>query len=299
MKRKGTLLVGVIVLLTACSPEEVPLPQGTQTVRGYVQSVPFSLKKRGTHVLRTESGGQILYYVESREVNLRALEGRMTTLTGTFEKNIDPVLPLVLIVSDVEATKEEKTKIWSVPALGLLIDTPLSWKASIRGKVAEFTASGSSTPILTIAIRHRATTAGSTHSAIPGEEAVLVGQRLGYGVFDDAAKTWTVRVESIQPTASGTDDLLLSFSLQDGAAQPSTAARLEQFRKILRSVRFGTAQTSKPTSSAQAQSSAGSVGSVTGGEFTPCGGPAGVLCPKGFYCKVTEPTTESGVCTKR
>lgn len=294
MKRTSILLLALAVLLVSCaSRSSAPLPQGPQTIRGYVEAVPFSLKRRGTHVLRQGSGGTLLSYLESREVNMHTLEGKTVTLTGTFERNSDPGLPPVLVVSDVQGAQAERTRPWTIPALGLSLDLPHHWRGSIRGAVAEFTESGAVAPILTMVLRNRPLAGGSSQSgAPPSLESLLVGSRLAYAELLE--QTWSVRIRDPEGGGAHQQDLIFSFTLPPSL--PSDLP-LQRYRAILQTVRFVRAGSSATSSSAAM--SAESSSSVTGGEGSPCGGSAGILCPRGTYCRVTDAVADTGTCTKR
>ncbi|MSR86925.1 hypothetical protein EXS70_02010 [Candidatus Peribacteria bacterium] len=58
----------------------------------------------------------------------------------------------------------------------------------------------------------------------------------------------------------------------------------------------------RASSSSSRNAGASSQGPSSGratGEGAPCGGSAGILCPSGFYCRITDPVGESGLCAKR
>ena len=70
----------------------------------------------------------------------------------------------------------------------------------------------------------------------------------------------------------------------------------EMFLQTIRSIKFGR----EGASSSQAKSSAGSEESAAlSGLGKPCGGDAGILCPAGQYCDVTDLAANIGMCKKR
>lgn len=295
------LVLGML-FLSACEEAEIPLPQGVQTVRGYLQPVPFSLKRRGTHALYTGSGGTMIVYAESSAVNLRLLQDQDVELEGVFEKNTEAGALPVFVVRKVLAGSSEQMRPWAIPALNLSVNLPKSWKGSIKGGSASFTASGFTMPILTITTRKVAPAVSGQPLYVPlpvssvGGELLVVGLRKATVDSDAAAEAWVVRVA---PSASGTVETVFTFGLQ-----PATpvASQVLLYRNILKTVAFtGSPVTSSSSSSpAKSGSSASATsGSRTGGEGSACGGVAGILCPKGLFCKITDTVSESGVCTKR
>lgn len=296
------LLLGVL-FLTACEKAEIPLPQGVQVVRGYLQPVPFSLKRRGTHALYTGSGGTMIVYAESTGVNLRLLEGQDVELEGVFEKNSEVGALPVLVVGKILAGSDEQMRPWAIPALGLSVNLPKSWKGSIKGGSATFTASGFTMPVLTITARKTARAAsgqpvyGPLPVSSPGE-LLVVGLRKALADVDAASEAWVVRVA---PSPSGTSETIFTFALQ--SASP-VASQVLLYRNILKTVEFKAATMSAASSATSSIPQSGSSASATsgsraGGEGSVCGGVAGILCPKGLFCKITDAVSESGVCTKR
>ncbi|MBI2635820.1 hypothetical protein HYW84_00640 [Candidatus Peregrinibacteria bacterium] len=288
------VIIGVI-LVAACEKPDTPLPVGIQTVHGYLQPVPFSLKRRGTHALYSGSGGEMMAYAEGIVVNLRQIERQDVEVEGVFEKNIVRDDLPVFVVQRVLHAANEQMRRWTIPALGLSVALPKSWKGGIKGGSAMFTASGSSVPVLTITVRKAPPAApenplyGPLAAGNPGE-LMTVGSRKATAVVSVADQTWTARVA---PAPSGKSETIFSFALQS-----SLKIELQQplFRNILKTVEFNSAalQTLQSESSVS-----GAADSRASGEGAACGGVAGILCPKGQFCKITDSIGESGVCTKR
>lgn len=302
VKTVSVLFVCVALLgVSACETKAV-LPTGVQTIHAVVQSVPFSLKRRGTHGL-LDSQGTMFAFAESTAVNLRALEGREVDLEGIYEQNTDDEALPVVVVQKVINGGEEELRSWKIPALGLTVHLPRSWKGVVQGKTAAFTATGSAAPVLTITTVAGAQTssAGSQYGALPSPsiDAFVVGLRKATAEMNADGDRWVVRVVSAD---SRTD---FAFSLTEGSAEQQVAS----FRRFLKTVTFDSgASASKATSSrASSMPAPSSVSGSTGssgtsrasGEGSPCGGVAGILCPKGFYCKIADSTTETGTCVKR
>ncbi len=296
-----SLLLGIL-LLSGCGKSEVPLPKGIVTVHGYLQPVPFSLKRRGTHGLMTASGGTLIAYAESSTVNLRLLEGQEVELEGMLERNTNPDDSPVFVVQKVLSGSAELLRPWKIPALGLSLSLPMSWKGTIKGASATFSISGSTLPPSALTIITRKVPAASSQplygplsvSSASAEEYLLVGLRKAVATVD-ADGLWIVRVA---PPASGGLETVFTF--------PSLPLELHRVphRNILKTVTF---MTTGGTSSSRGSSvmivppaSSGSAESNRAqGEGSACGGVAGILCPKGLYCKITDIAGESGVCTKR
>lgn len=303
--------------LAACGKQvEFPVPAGIQTIKGVLQPVPFSLKRRGTHAILGPDG-KLFSYAESREVHLGTLEGIEVTMIGSFEKNTDASLPPVLIIQKIEGMAHEGSRPWIIPALALSLDLPRSWKGTIRGATAEFTASGSTVQMLTI-IRHRTANAGprplygplpviespSSSSSVAGD-VFVVGLRRASALFSDDRRSWAV---SVGDGAQGAgDETVFSFALR---ADLSSELQIAAFRNILGTVTFhgvaagvSSASVFRASSAGPVRQSGGSAGSAAAGsraagEGAPCGGTAGILCPKGLYCRIASPADDSGVCVR-
>ncbi len=307
MRRIPLLLLCVTLFVTACEKDpEFPIPVGVQTVRAVLKPVPFSLKRRGTHALIAPDG-KMAAYAESTAVNLRALEGREVELQGIFEKNSDPAALPVLVVQKVISSGEEDVRPWVIPALSLSLKLPRSWKGSIQGKSASFSASGFTLPILTISQR---TVVNANPNPLYGPlptlsssdasaELLVVGRRKAHTL--ETETSWIVSVP-LSPNDSGRE-YVFSFAFRSNL---STEDQRAAYRKILQTVEFTVsgAPSSVPKSSASvpsglSSSDSGSNTSRASGEGAPCGGVAGILCPKGLYCKITEPISETGVCVRK
>jgi hypothetical protein len=302
-KTAAVFLIGLGILLAGCSTPELTIPEGVQTVHGYVKSVPFSLQRRGTHAILTASGGSLLFYAESTAVNLRSLEGREADLQGIFEKNSDPKALPVLVVSKIIGGEEE-LKAWSIPALSLSLKLPHSWKGTLKGGSATFTATGFTVPVLLITQKAAAAKSSQPlYGPLPlpasgtASETFVVGIRKASA--ERSALAWTVRIASA--TAQG-PETVFTFALKASESDK----QIESYKKILRTVEFtaGKSSSAAAASSTISRPSASSFGNGSStsraqGEGAACGGAAGILCPAGLYCKITDPLSDSGTCTKR
>lgn len=299
--KRFTICLFLVMLVTGCAAKEIDLPQGIRTVRGYVQSVPFSLQRRGTHALLTASGGTMIAYAESSTVNLRLLEGQDVELEGVLEKNIAVRDSPVFVVQKVLSGGTDQRRSWSIPALHLSVTLPRSWTGTITGGSARFTASGFVVPVLTIATRTTVPSPppNSLYGPLPPSAngaLLIVGQRTATADIDAASEAWVVRVS---PAQHATLETVFTFALHPAfPVDPQIAA----YGSVLRSVAFMSPtvfSAAAVSSSSAVLPNTGSSAFRMGGEGTVCGGVAGILCPKGFFCKITDLVGDSGTCTKR
>ncbi len=256
-------LVAVLMLTSCQKPQEEVLPQGPQTMTGILVPLPISVSRRGTHALM--QNGHSTYMVESSTVNLRHFEDVEAVVTGHLEPNIDPDSPAVLVASGVTLI-EIPLRAWTVPAFGFFIDTPPDWNPAFFPDGVRFSQTGSEV-ILSI---HP-----SLQPALPSGNAQQVAGYPGVIVTGSGMQTLFLR--------RGTQ--ILTFEYHESAS-----ARGDLFLRILRSVRF------HAMSSARSVMSSTTTGAVSSAMGAPCGGPAGILCPSGQFCEVTDTATNIGRC---
>ncbi len=285
----SVLLTAVLLPLSACHKQAAgPLPSGIQTVSGTLQAAAPSLKRRGTFVLL--SGNTPLYYVESATINLTPLEGRDVALQGTVEANTDPSAEPVLVVQRVVKGGDEPTKLWKILGLGLSLEVPQSWHASIKQDRGEFTLSGSTFPVLSIFRQSTTSLPFQFDSPPTGSSSTLrftplfTGGRHGLSVLDQQQAAYTVYV---RPDRSADPILTLVFDLSQSETGREDIAL---FMKITHSLTFA-------SGGAQGAQSA-SADAVSSEIGKPCGGPAGILCPQGLYCQITDTATNVGRCAR-
>lgn len=271
MKLQLFSLTIVALLISACTKGEIPtLPQGPQSVQGILRATDISLVRRGSHLLYQDGAEHA--YVESSKVNLRAYENQMVTLSGSYELNTDPTLLPVLVV-DAVTSFEETTKEWLLPALGISLEAPVDWeRKSTAGKV-HFHLPGDEIPLVTLYSQVRPT----NEEDLPKGVSVVVDGFPAIRVTDDVTGSQTIYVVQ-------TDTLLTIIY------NPPTDDQAESLRPdwlhLLASITFDrSVQTSSKSST--------NTSAVTGGA---CGGPAGILCPKGQYCEITDAQNDIGVC---
>jgi hypothetical protein len=292
-------LVLCTLTLVACQKPATPLPEGVQTVSGTLQAVPLSLKRRGTHAL-LNSQGTISAYVESRSTDLSKLDGHEVVLRGTFEKNLSDDLPPVFVVESVLEGGQEALRPWSIPALKLSIKLPKSWEGNLKGNVASFTGSGNTAIVLEIRQAEAPIGSSSSAAAQSSKDSFSVGLRSVSAELSADSKQWVVKT---LPKDANERATIFTFVL---APEIPPEQQIVQFKKFLKTAEFKTGiQQQQSSATAQSRSTgpaplpSGSSLSVGAGEGMPCGGPAGVLCPSGFICKITDTTLDSGVCAKR
>ncbi len=258
----------VSISLSACGKEHVELPKGLQEVTGILHAVPLSATRRGTHVLEISS--KPFTFVES-EMPLRALEGLQVTARGTFEENLDPSLLPVLIATEIYP-RVRALRQWKQPTLGITLNVPEEWNGESDGQMLRFSSSGSLKPILIVEASELEELPNGEQGAVGGESARTLRSASGQTVFVK------------RPNGS-----IVRFSYTYRGEEEERVEQDYEFRQIvLRSVVFG-----------GAPSSASGISTGTGSSAVlgqPCGGDAGILCPSGQYCEVTDSQTDIGRC---
>ncbi|OIO53367.1 hypothetical protein AUJ46_05125 [Candidatus Peregrinibacteria bacterium CG1_02_54_53] len=269
MRKILLLTLGTCVLaLTACGRVEPPpsLPTGIQTMTGTLLPAEISTLRRGTHLLILN--GQRLCFVESSAISLRSFEGKTVVIRGIFEPNSDPALLPVLVTQDV-TTLEQDIQHISLSAFGLRGSVPRSWIMATQKNATVFLIEGTATPLITIA--------RLIETPLPASGAPLQvsGHHATRQVSDDSS-------EEVVSIESGDDLIVLTFT-------PSEVENIDllhaQWLAFLTSLSFAT-DNGTTSSAAQSQDSTG----------TPCGGTAGILCPAGHYCEITEFKENIGHC---
>lgn len=273
----GAVACMLLVGLSSCDREpEQPLPDGPQTMTGVLTPVPLSLDRRGSHAL-SRNGTQV-YLVESAKTDLRDFEGVDVVVTGHLERNIDPDALPVLVASGVTLV-DVPGRDWAVEPLGLTLEAPLDWSGEMFDDGIQFTQTGSSEVLLKV---HPSTLT-----------------KLPTGVMLQVAGRKAVRASAssgLQTVYVQNGRQILTFSYVPAAGTPVREAERD-FNRVLRSVRFGRSPAASSSSARTGTGAAGSTGTVSSEpQGAPCGGPAGVLCPAGQYCEITDPTDGIGRC---
>ena len=234
---------------------------------GTLRTAELSRIRRGTHVF--ELGGSPAYYAESATISLRRYEGQDVRVKGMLEYNTDPQDLPVLVITEVHA-RDTVMRPWRVPPLNLTLSAPDSWLGRTTGSGIVYSINGIAEPVMTIS--------DGDIAELPEGAPILVDNERGRRVLNPITNEQTVYVEfhsriitiNFVPP-SGSDDLFLG----------------QYFSQVLKTIAFERAPRARP-------GMATSSGSITG---QPCGGPAGFLCPAGYYCAVTDTAQNIGACT--
>lgn len=265
-------LCACFFFLISCTvaPELPVLPEGPQTLTGTVVPTTISTARRGMYVLK--AAGKDLAYLESATVNLREFEGRSTALRGHYERNIDPEDLPVLVVESI-VSSEESVRPWSSSQLALSADVPTRWGVSGTGSAMAFIPVGSLHPIVSLSMM--------ADKPMPSGITMSVGGAKAIRFLDELSGEQRIAVER-----SG-GYLELAFTPQ---REDDLATARSEWLAFLRSLRIGGAV---GVGSSRAAVSSASTGIREG---QPCGGLAGILCPAGFYCAITDLEQNIGVC---
>lgn len=261
-------------ILSACvaPPSPPPLPDGLQTLTGTVVLTTISTGRRGSYVLK--QGGQDVAYLESSTVNLREFQGRSTALRGRFEHNIDPQDLPVLVVEGV-VSSQDSVREWRSSTLAVTAHVPIRWGLSGTGGSIAFIPVGSLYPVVSLQI-----VAGKP---MPSGITLIMGGAKAIRFLDELSGEQRIAVER----NDGYLEIAFTPQREDDLEQTRT-----EWHAFLRSLSFGG---SSPVESSRAALSSASAGI---GERQPCGGIAGVLCPVGLYCAITDLEQNIGVCRK-
>lgn len=262
------VLASGIFLLQGCSTISRNIPEGVQTLSGSLQPVDLSLTRRGTHVLLQD--GKQVYYVESSAVNLRLFEGTDVVVTGTVEANSDDSYLPVLVATDVREN-EVPSKEESVDLLNVRLNIPLDWVRQEFEDGVSYSRTVAGPSVLKLYASSMSYLPSGTPLVIGGERAVRI-QKAGSGSV-------------LLHVQHGKEFLTINYT-------PEKEMGDADLLRILKSVAF----TNKSSSSSGSGSSV-VVPSGTGSQAgMPCGGEAGILCPAGSYCSITDPATGIGHC---
>lgn len=266
---RALLLAAGLLLLSACTRDaDIPeLPEGPQAIQGILRAAPLALDRRGTHILST-SGADVAY-VESTTLHLRQYEGRTVTIHGIVQKNVDSGFLPVLIAEDV-VVHDPRYRIVAISAMGIRFDVPDTWQQSGSGRRLAFRLPDTKTDLLVV-------TRGPS-APLPSGTALVVANKRAVRVQENGKPGQVVYV------SIGDSTILLRLTPPDDAAVAAEANA--GFIHLLTSLAITATQ---PTASGAALE-AGS------GSTLPCGGTAGILCPSGSYCAITDRQNNIGIC---
>lgn len=261
------LIAGILVFISACARDEQRvLPEGN-SVRGVLRPAGISLVRRGSHLLFQD--GIEHAYIESAQVNLRSYENQLVTLSGSYQLNTNPD-DLPVFVAESVADFEETTKEWLFPALDLSLEAPIHWERRSTSGQIHFYLPDNSEPIITFSSRQR-----------PQNE-------------DDVPEGMSIVVDGLpairQSSGSGqTVYVLLPDKILEISYQPPADEEIESLRPdwlhLLATINFDRQNRDTATDSSSSDKQGGA-----------CGGSAGILCPSGQYCEITDFEDNIGRC---
>ena len=176
-----------------------------------------------------------------------------------------------MFVVDAVTSFEETVKEWLLPALGLTVEVPVAWeRRSTAGKV-HFHLPDTETPLITLYTQSRPT----REEDLPKGVSIVIDGVPAVRQTNEESGGQTLYI--LQP------EKLLVLDYAPPPAEAAENVRLDWLH-MLSSITFERRITPKPTQPSSA---------VAG---TACGGPAGILCPSGQYCEVTDVHSDIGVC---
>ncbi|MDD5025765.1 MAG: hypothetical protein PHH13_00100 [Candidatus Peribacteraceae bacterium] len=267
----GFLCITSLLTLSACGKPPLPeLPIGEQTVTGFLIPASLSVVRRGSHILR--QSGMDITYVESKTVNLSAYDGQEVTLKGVYELNTDPSDLPVLVVAKMDGVAQSTYRI-PLSNLRTSLEVPFTWKMAQTATGTVFTVSGSSTPLLVVT----ESIAGPTP---PKGFAIVVGSLPAIRGIDE--------VTGQEVVSFLRDTRVLSFRFS-ARGLPDEEQRKSEWLAALKTVSVDGLSSSTSSLSSGATQSGSSVG-------IPCGGTAGILCPLGYFCDITDVAENIGKC---
>lgn len=284
----GLLLVCIgVYLLWFRGSGAVLLPEGVVTQTGILQKTEISITRRGSHLLLVD--GEPMYLVESKEIHLGPMEGKRVALEGEVEHNIDEQDLPVFVVSGAELM-DVNLPLYQDHQFGYRFPVPMEYLSvySEEEKMMRFV-DREDQDITIIALRHLPIPADQTFTAyvsglFPDGVVIQVG---GYPAW-----------QSIDATSGGQRVLIdLGTRVIDLSLTPpsddSIALHRSLFLSILASFEFDVPYQGGESTSSTGSDSDSSKATASG---IPCGGPAGILCPEGEYCNVTDFAEGIGRC---
>lgn len=235
---------------------------------GILFPAELSPVRRGSHVLYID--GDPAYYVESQSVNLRALEQKRVTLSGILEYNTHSQDLPVLVVSEATPVQEEMRE-WRLQSLGLSFTAPERWqRSSINNTSVQFRVGDREDTVLTI-------TRSSQETAAEGV-SILIGGRNALRIIDESSGAEEIRVHDT--------DSFLSLRFTPWPDDADVPLLKQEWLSILRSIVWTNTESTSSRSTPHSGTGAG----------LPCGGTAGVLCPTGYFCDITDLQENIGLC---
>lgn len=259
----AVIIVPIVTYTRLTSDNPPAITYGPKTEEGLLSGTGISLIRKGTHIL--EIDGTPTYFVSSNKVELERYEGQNVKLIGRVDPNVSPdYLPLFTVDELVPLDEQETTEEWSVPTLGITLDAPATWDATLASGILMFERSGDPTPLLVVK-KHT--------GALPAGDIIRVAGKSGIRLHDGNDQKVFV--------AGMSGAILFDFTPHGD----SDIEKLQgDFQRVLNSVHFAL------------KASSSSIATGTGGVV--CGGAAGILCPTGFFCEIRDAVTNEGRCRK-
>ena len=278
------LAVAGLIVLASCvkMPEQAGM-LGERTATGTVLPAKLQLTRRGTHMLIRSS--EVILYLESQTTNLQEFERRTVVVEGVVEKNSETNAAPVMRVRKVTVAKTPGMRTWAITSLGLSIDVPEAWEGAVQEGKVTFHDRGSTDPLLVIE-RRRSTDMTASGATLPTMPFVVSGYRAKRSI-DQTTGAEHLIVELPLTSDDPRPLLTIDYTPRDPQSDDDI------FITILHSLTLS-AQSPSPASSRKAGS--GGMLSSSGYEAMPCGGPAGILCPQGMYCDITDFELNIGRC---
>ena len=255
------------VLIGGCTSAPSDSPTyvfGEETsLDGVIESAELSSFRRGTHLLVR---GDDRIFLESKMVNLRPYEGMTVTVSGQIEVNVDSSDWPVMVVSHVEGGQLEE-RVYTIDAWGMEFHLPPPWRMAEQDGTFLLFEEGEKVPIITL---YR-----EEDGKLPKGVPIVVGGKRAERILNEISGHQEIHV--LHDGAI----IVFLFSPQEGADIP----KLQQnFLRLIQSVSFRLSERGEKTV-------------ATGsGRLSPCGGTAGILCPQGFYCDITDAAANIGHC---
>ncbi|MBU0458121.1 hypothetical protein KJ652_01220 [Patescibacteria group bacterium] len=265
-----SLILLISFALISCSKNEPPppLPEGLQTVTGVISKAELSFTRRGTHLLIID--GLPIYYVESTTVNLSNFEGERTSLSGFLERNTNVNDIPVLVVEEVLEKESDKTKS-DLKEYAISLEVPKDWRSFRSHDGIQFIIKGQTKPVLTLFME-----AGGND--VQGFPVMIDGTKALRSVDEKTG------AETVYIRRGGDEVLTLLFTPKSSVDSTELKAK---WMGVIRSIIL--------ENEGDDDSNILSTGT---GSVLPCGGTAGVLCPPGYFCDITNLEENIGVCKK-
>lgn len=240
---------------------------GPTTATGTIAATGASLYRRGTHLLLME--GSPRFFLESKSVNLSEYQDAAVVVRGELSLNTHKKYLPVINVSSVERASESHENLlqkYDVGALALSLEAPSAWKSSLKDGRLTFTHKSEDQPFIAIELL-------DSVEAPEGIPVRIDGQN-GVRVVEEGSSVHRVYVRR-----GGALISLFTF----GPKGDASSGERDAFYTMLQSIKFHEVSDEE-------------VEEDNSGSGQPCGGPAGVICPEGEYCKIVEIDTGIGVC---